>query len=96
MQTRDFLGNVLAVNAASIRQHTEEIGDLYTQPVIAIDKLKQAYGDYHEAMASLWNFKTEGLKTIAKNITELEKLRKKLEGKDDEVDEGEHDYDGYS
>ena len=38
-RTREFLGELIAQNAAAIRRQTEEIGDLYNQPVVAMDKL---------------------------------------------------------
>ena len=48
-RTREFLGDLIAANASSIRQHTEEIGDIYNNPVIAIDKIEQAHNDLMEA-----------------------------------------------
>jgi len=33
---------MLAANAAAINRHTQEIGDIYNQPVVALDKITQA------------------------------------------------------
>ena len=49
-KTREFLGNVIVDNAVAIKQHTAEIGDVYNNPVIAIDKIAQAHNDLIEAM----------------------------------------------
>ena len=38
-RTREFLGEMIVQNAGAIRRQTEEIGDLYNEPVIAMDKL---------------------------------------------------------
>ena len=38
-RTQEFLGDLLVANAASIKQHTTEIGDVYNAPVIAIEKI---------------------------------------------------------
>ena len=37
-----ILGVTRAANAAAIKRHTTEIGDVYNSPVIAIDKITQA------------------------------------------------------
>jgi len=55
-RTREFLGNVIVANAAAIKQHTEEIGDVYNNPVIAIDKIAQAHNDLIEAMDTVDRF----------------------------------------
>ena len=34
-RTQEFLGDLVVANAEAIKQHTDEIGDLYTNPVIA-------------------------------------------------------------
>lgn len=42
-RTREFLGNLIVANAASIRHDTQEIGDVYNNPVIALEKIAQAH-----------------------------------------------------
>lgn len=61
-RTREFLGNVILANAAAIKQHTAEIGDVYNNPVIAIDKIAQAHNDLIEAMDAADRLKQEGIK----------------------------------
>ena len=83
-RTREFIGDLLAANAASIRQHTAEIGDIYNSPVVAIEKLAQAHNDLVEAINLVEQLKTEGLDAARQNIDRLnemaEELRQKLEG----------------
>ena len=83
-RTREFIGDLLVANAASIRQHTAKIGDIYNSPVVAIEKLTQAHNDLIEAINLVEQLKTEGLDSARKNIVELnklsEELREKFEG----------------
>ena len=73
-RTREFLGNVLVSNAAAIKQHTEEIGDVYNNPVIAIDKITQAHTDLMEAMDNADRLKQEGIEAARENIAKLTQL----------------------
>ena len=73
-RTREFLGNLIVANAASIRQHTQEIGDLYNNPVIAIDKITQAHNDLIEAMNEADRLKQEGIDSARENIAKLSQL----------------------
>ncbi len=78
-KTREFLGNVLVANAAVIKQHTEEIGDVYNNPVIAMDKIAQAHSDLIEAMDTADRLKQEGIDAARENIAELSKLSSVLQ-----------------
>ncbi len=78
-RTREFLGNVILANAAAIKQHTEEIGDVYNNPVIAIDKIAQAHNDLIEAMDTADRLKQEGIDAARENIAELSKLSSDLQ-----------------
>ncbi len=78
-RTREFLGNLIVANAASIRQHTQEIGDLYKNPVIAIDKITQAHNDLIEAMNEADRLKQEGIDAARENIAKLSKMSTQLE-----------------
>ncbi len=78
-KTREFLGNVLVANAAVIKQHTEEIGDVYNNPVIAMDKIAQAHNDLIEAMDTADRLKQEGIDAARENIAELSKLSSVLQ-----------------
>jgi uncharacterized protein YaaN involved in tellurite resistance len=59
-RTREFLGNLIAANAAAIKTHTQEIGDLYINPVIAMDKITQAHNDLVEALDIADRLRQEG------------------------------------
>ena len=78
-RTREFLGNVIAANAAAIKQHTEEIGDVYNSPVIAIDKITQAHNDLIEAMDTSDRLKQEGIAAARENIARLNQLSSELQ-----------------
>ncbi len=73
-RTREFLGTVVTANAAAIKAHTQEIGDLYTNPVIAIEKITQAHNDLIEAMDIADRLRQEGIQTARDNITRLGQL----------------------
>jgi len=73
-RTREFLGNVLVANAAAIKQHTEEIGDVYNNPVIAIDKITQAHNDLMDAMDNADRLKQEGIVAARENIAKLTQM----------------------
>ena len=78
-RTQEFLGNVIVANAASIRQHTQEIGDVYNNPVIAIDKITQAHNDLMEAMDLADRLKQEGIDGARENIAKLSQLSADLQ-----------------
>ncbi len=65
-RTREFLGELIVANAAAIKQHTNEIGDVYKNPVIAIEKLQQAHNDLLEALDTASRLKTEGIESRAR------------------------------
>ncbi len=79
--TQEFLGQMLAANAASIKQHTAEIGDIYNNPVIAIDKIAQAQRDLLEAMATVDKYKDEGIRAARQNIATLARMSEEMQGK---------------
>ena len=78
-RTREFLGNVIAANAETIKKHTEEIGDVYNQPVIAIDKITQAHNDLIEAMDIASRLKQEGIDAARENIAKLGQMSTDLQ-----------------
>ena len=73
-RTQEFLGNLIAANAAGLRCHTDEIGDVYNNPVIAIDKITQAHNDLIEAMDAADRLKLEGIQAARENIAKLSVL----------------------
>lgn len=78
-RTREFLGDVIAANAATIKKHTEEIGDLYNNPVVAIDKITQAHNDLIEAMDLADRLKQEGIDSARENIAILSQMSAELQ-----------------
>ena len=77
-RTRAFLGEVITQNAAAIRKQTEEIGDLYNEPVIAMDKLVQAHHDLLAALDLASRLREEGVITAKRNIEELTGMTREL------------------
>lgn len=80
-RTREFLGDLVATNAAAIKQHTAEIGDVYGNPVIALDKLQQAHDDLIAALDAASRLKTQGIETARANIAKLRELSAQMEQK---------------
>ena len=81
VRTREFLGNLVAANAGAIRQHTQEIGDLYNNPVISMEKITQAHNDLIEALNTASRLRQEGIDTARENIATLSHMSAKLEQK---------------
>jgi uncharacterized protein YaaN involved in tellurite resistance len=77
-RTRDFLGEVITQNAAAIRRQTDEIGNLYNQPVVAMDKLVQAHEDLLAALDAASCLRDEGIVTAKRNIDQLTGLTREL------------------
>jgi uncharacterized protein YaaN involved in tellurite resistance len=73
-RTREFLGDMIVANAETIRRHTEEIGDVYKEPVIAVEKITQAHDALVEAIAMANQLKDEGIKSAHANIAKLNLL----------------------
>jgi uncharacterized protein YaaN involved in tellurite resistance len=80
-RTREFVGNLLVANAAAMREHTAEIGDVYSSPVIALDKLQRAHGDLVEAIAGVARQRTEGIAAAREHIAQLATLAGDLQNR---------------
>ena len=78
-RTREFLGDLIAANGASLRHHTQEIGDVFNNPIIAMDKITQAHNDLIEAMNTADRLKLEGIQAARENIAKLSQLAIELE-----------------
>ena len=73
-RTRQYIGELIAANASAIKQHTEEIGDLYNQPVVAIDMLVQAHNDLLAALDTASRLREDGIANARRNIAEIKVL----------------------
>lgn len=80
-RTQEFLGNLVVANAATIKRHTEEIGDIYNKPVIAIEKVTQAHNELIEAMETASRLKQEGIDSARENIAKLSQMSAELQQK---------------
>jgi uncharacterized protein YaaN involved in tellurite resistance len=80
-RTREFLGNVILSNAETIKQHTKDIGDVYNNPVVAIDKITQAHNELVEAMDIASRIKQEGIESARDNIAKLSQMSSELQKK---------------
>ena len=89
-RTREFLGEMIVQNAQAIRTQTDEIGDLYNEPVIAMDKLVQAHHDLLAALDAASRLREDGVATARRNIAELTTLTQEIGAKVQglELDEG--------
>jgi uncharacterized protein YaaN involved in tellurite resistance len=87
-RTQAFLGEMITQNAAAIRRQTEEIGDLYNEPVIALDKLTQAHHDLLTALDTASRLRAEGVDAARRNIAEItvmtEEMAEHVQGLEDE------------
>ena len=80
-RTREFLGNMVAANAAAIKRHTEEIGNLFNNPVIAMDKITQAHDDLVAAIDTANRLREEGVAIARDNIAKLSEMSDGLQQK---------------
>jgi uncharacterized protein YaaN involved in tellurite resistance len=47
---QDGLGDMMAQNAAAVNQAAKEVGDLYNNPVIALEKLEEGFNQLMQAV----------------------------------------------
>jgi uncharacterized protein YaaN involved in tellurite resistance len=87
-KTREFLGDLLVANAGAVKQHTEEIGDVYKSPVIAIEKIEQAHQALIDAIDAAGRLREEGIAASRENILKLTRLAGELEQRAGSVAEG--------
>jgi uncharacterized protein YaaN involved in tellurite resistance len=91
-RTQEFLGNMIVANAQAIKRHTEEIGDVYNNPVVAVEKITQAHNDLIEAMEIADQLKRKGIEYARENIAKLNQLTADLQQRSRGlVDQGEAD-----
>lgn len=92
--TQEYAAEILTANAASIKQNTQAIGDMYKNPVIALDKVKQAYNDLIASMDELEKVKRAGVASAKQGIAELSDLSAKLKPRMDALHEAGKVIDG--
>ena len=91
-RTQEFLGNMIVSNAAAIKRHTEEIGDVYNNPIVAIEKITHAHNDLIEAMEIASQLKQQGIEFAQENIAKLGQLTADLQQRSRGlVDQGDAD-----
>jgi uncharacterized protein YaaN involved in tellurite resistance len=73
-RTREFLGDMIVANAETIKRHTQEIGDVYKEPVIAVEKITQAHDALLEAIDMADRLKQQGIASARENISRLSQL----------------------
>ena len=73
-RTREFIGDLIVANASAINRHTQEIGEAYNNPVIAMDKITEAHQELFEAMDNADRLKRERIDSARENIAKLNQL----------------------
>lgn len=73
-QTQEYTADMLTANAAALKQQTAEIGDMYKNPVLALDKVKQAYDDLMGAMDQMDEIRRAGTESARAGIAELDQM----------------------
>lgn len=83
--TQEYAGNILANNAAALRQQTAEIQSLYSDPVLALDFIQKSYNDLIGAIDDVEKAKRAGIESAKKGIAEISEMSRKLAEKVDTV-----------
>jgi uncharacterized protein YaaN involved in tellurite resistance len=76
--TQEYAGNILASNAAAIRQQTSEIAQMYNSPVLALEKVQKSYDDLIAAMDEVEKVKRQGIETAKKGMAQLSGMSQSL------------------
>lgn len=77
-ETQAYTSDMLAANAAAIRQQTSEIGDMYKNPVLALDKVKAAFDDLTGAMDEMDEIRRAGTESARQGIAQLNAMTAQL------------------
>ena len=77
--TQEFASNLLLENSKAIKSQTKDIKQLYTQPVLALDKVKEAYETLISAIEEFEDIKRQGYEIAKENIRKIEEMNKELE-----------------
>lgn len=80
-QVQDSTAAMLEANAAAIGQQTQAIGEMQNNPVIALDRVKNAYNTLVGAMDEMEKIRAAGTEKARAGIAELTKMSAALEPK---------------
>lgn len=80
-QVQDSTAAMLEANAAAIGRQTKEIGEMQNNPVIALDRVKNAYETLVGAMDDMEQIRMAGTEKARAGIAELTKMSAALEPK---------------
>ena len=80
-QVQDSTAAMLEANAAAIGQQTREIGDMQNNPVIALDRVRNAYETLVGAMDEMEQIRAAGTEKARAGIAELTSMSAALEPK---------------
>ena len=73
-ETQKYTADMLTANAQALRQQTAEIGDLYKNPVLALDKVKEAYDELMGAMNDMDEIRRAGTESARKGVAQLNEM----------------------
>ena len=82
-QVQDSTAAMLEANAAAIGRQTREIGEMQNDPVIALDRVKNAYESLVSAMDEMEQIRSTGTAKAKAGIAELSRMSAALEPKVD-------------
>ena len=80
-QVQDSTAAMLEANAAAIGRQTREIGEMQNNPVIALDRVRNAYESLVGAMDEMEQIRLAGTEKARTGISELTKMSAALEPK---------------
>lgn len=80
-ETQEYTADMLAANAAAVKQQTIEIGEIQNNPMLALDKLKGAYNDLLGAMNEADRIRREGTEKARAAIRTVEGMSANLQPK---------------
>lgn len=80
-QVQDSTAAMLEANAAAIGRQTREIGEMQNNPVIALDRVRNAYESLVGAMDEMEQIRLAGTEKARAGISELTKMSAALEPK---------------
>lgn len=76
--TQEYAGELLAANAASVREQGAEIREMANNPVIALDKVKSAFDDLMAAIEDAEGAKRKGIENAQKGISMLSDMTSEI------------------